>query len=229
LTQFDNFPILVVQFGFRSLENAEVKMCNSPSSSAVGDSTSLTHPASALVRTLRPREQAVVEIYPSCSDTEEESISNTSDDRSSKQAVSFGLIQVREYNRVVGDNPAVSDGPPMSIGWEFVQKEAVSVYVYEKRKLSRRTSDLRLGNFTCKCILRQDCDFSWEEIRAAEKRVRKIQRQRRQTIQRGETTTAIEYAMESAKRKMHRIFSNKPRLEQSIANSAKGLILDSAW
>jgi hypothetical protein len=186
-----------------------MKMCNSSSSSAVGDSGSLTHPASALVRTLRPRGQAVVEMYPSCSDTEEESISDTPNDTSSRKAVSFGLIQVREYNRVVGDNPAVSNGPPMSIGWEFVQKEAVPVHVYEKRKLSRRTSDLRMGNFTRKCILREDCGFSWEEIRAAEKRVRKIQRQRRQTIQRGETTTAIEYAMESAKRKMQRTFSTK--------------------
>jgi hypothetical protein len=184
-------------------------MCNSPSSSALGDSTRLTHPGSALVRSMRPGEQTVVEMYPSCSDTDEESISNTTDDTSSKKAVSFGMIQVREYNRVVGDNPAVSNGPPMSIGWEFVQKEAVSVHVYEKRKLSRRTSDLRMSNFTRKSMLREDCGFSWEEIRTAEKRVRKIQRQRRQTIQRGETATAIEYAMESAKRKMQRTFSQK--------------------
>jgi hypothetical protein len=186
-----------------------MKMFNFSSSSAAGDSTSLAHPAPALIGSLSPGEQAVVAMYPSCSDTEEESCSNSTDDSSSKKAVSFGMIQIREYNRVVGDNPAVSDGPPMSIGWEFVQKEAVPVHVYEKRKCLRRTSNLRMGNFTRKSILREECGFSWEEIRTAEKRARKIQRQRRQTIQRGETATAIECAMESAKRKMQRTFSKK--------------------
>jgi hypothetical protein len=198
-------------------------MCNSSSSSAICDSTSFAHAAPALAG-----EQAVVAMYPSCSDTEKESFSNTTDDSSSKKAVSFGLIQIREYNRVMGDNPTVRVGPPMSIGWEFVQKKAVPVDVYEKRE-HPRTSDLWMDNFTRKSILREECGVSREEIRAAESIVRKIQRQRHQTIQRGKTATAIEYAMESAKRKMHRIFSNEPRLEQSIADSAKGLILDSAW
>jgi hypothetical protein len=60
---------------------------------------------------------------PSSSDTEEESTSITTADSSIKKAVSFGLIEVREYNSVVGDNPTVRFGPPMSIGWEFVQRK----------------------------------------------------------------------------------------------------------
>jgi hypothetical protein len=132
----------------------------------------------------------------------------SSGDSVSKKVVSFGLILVREYERVVGDNPAVSAGPPMSIGWEFVQRKAVPLDVYEKRKRPR-TSDLRMGNFTRKSILREAFGVSCEEIIAAENIVRKIQKQRRQTRQRGETATAIECAVESARRKMQRFKRTK--------------------
>jgi hypothetical protein len=183
---------------------------------------SLDHPAPALAGTVSAEEQAIVAMYSSCSDTEEESCSNTTTDSSSKKVVSFGLIQVREYNRVVGDNPTVRIGPPMSIGWEFVQKEAVPVDAYEERKRPR-TSDLRMmGSITRISILRFEFNVSLEEIRAAEKIVRKIQRQRWQTILQGKMAAAVAYAMESVKRKMHRIFSNEPRLEDLLPpNSTK--------
>jgi hypothetical protein len=175
-----------------------------------GDSIKLSHPAPDLAGTVSPGERAVVAMHSSCSVTEKETSSITTADSSSKN-VSFGLILVREYDRVVGDNPTVRVGPPMSIGWEFVQKQGVPVDIYEKIKRPRRpTSDLRMCSLTRKSILRYEFGVSLEDIRAAEKIARKIQRQRFQTANQGETVAAIECAIESAKRKMHRIFSNKP-------------------
>jgi hypothetical protein len=192
-------------------------MCISSSSSAVGNSTSFAHPAADpapdLAGTVSLGEQAVVALHPSCSDTVEESLAIKTADTSSKKSVSFGLIQIREYNRVLGDNPTVSAGPPMSIGWAFVQKMDVPVDVYERIKRPRKPSDLRLRSLIRNRILRYGFDVSLEEISAAEKIVRNIQRQRCQTRQQGKTVAAIEYAMESAKRKMHRIFSNRSHLE----------------
>jgi hypothetical protein len=170
----------------------------------VGDSTSLAYPAPVSVETVSPGGEGVVK---------KETSSMTTADSNYKKAVSFGLIQVREYNRVVGDNPTVRVGPPMSIGWEFVQKQAVPVDDYEKIK-HPNTSDLRImGSITRKSILRYEFDVSLEDIRAAEKIIRKIQRQRCRTIQQGKLVAAIEYAMELAKRKIHSIFSNESRLE----------------
>jgi hypothetical protein len=171
----------------------------------VGDSTtSLAYPAPVSIETVSPGEEGVVK---------KETPSMKTADSNSKKAVSFGLIQVREYNRVVGDNPTVRVGPPMSIGWEFVQKQAVPVDDYEKIK-HPNTSDLRImGSITRKSILRYEFDVSLEDIRAAEKIIRKIQRQRCRTIQQGKLVAAIEYAMELAKRKIHSIFSNESRLE----------------
>jgi hypothetical protein len=166
---------------------------------------------------------------PSCSDTERGTFSMTTADSNSKKAVSFGLIHVREYDCVVGDNPTVRAGPPISIGWKYVEKQGVPITDYEKIKRPR-TSDLRMGSYTRKRLLRQ-FDVSLEDIRAAERIARTIQIQRSQTAQQGKTGAAIEYAMESARRKMHRIFSNKSRLEGilPIPQKVEGLLPDRAY
>jgi hypothetical protein len=183
--------------------------CDKLGKGGVGGSASLAYPAPDLLGTVSPGEQAVVAIYPSCTDTEKETSSITAADSSSKKAVSFGLIQVREYNRVVGDNPTVRVGPPMSIGWEFLQKQAVSVDDYEEIKCPRTLDGFRMRSFTRNRLLRVEFQVSLKDIRAAEKIARKIRIQRCQAMQQGKAGAAIECAMESFKRKMHRIFSNK--------------------
>jgi hypothetical protein len=177
----------------------------------VGDSTSLPYPAPEFVETVSPAEESLVK---------KETSSMSTTNSNSKKAVSFGLIQVREYNRVVGDNPTVRVGPPMSIGWEFVQKQAVPVDDYEKIKLPN-TSDVRImGSITRKSILRYEFDVSLEDMRAAEKIIRKIQRQRCRTLQQGKLVAAIEYAMELAKRKIQSIFTNqsRPEIQQKVSS-----------
>jgi hypothetical protein len=195
---------------------------------AVGDSPSLVHLVGrAVVAMCQCPSQG-----PSCSCTEKETLSMTmtTADSNSKKAVSFGLIHVREYDCVVGDNPTVRVGPPISIGWNYVQKQGVPMDDYEKIKRPR-TSDLRMGSYTRKRLLRREFDVSLEDIRAAERIARTIQIQRSQTAQQGKTGAVIEYAMESARRKMHRIFSNKSRLEGilPIPQKVKGLLPDRAY
>jgi hypothetical protein len=44
-------------------------------------------------------------------------------------SVTFGSIEVREYNRNLGENPDVSNG--LAIGWEYEQHEPVPVDDYK--------------------------------------------------------------------------------------------------
>ncbi|CAB9524975.1 expressed unknown protein [Seminavis robusta] len=56
--------------------------------------------------------------------------------------VSFGSVEVRECERVLGDNPSCHDGPSLSIGWKYEAKAVIDVEIFEnKRQKERRTYD----------------------------------------------------------------------------------------
>ena len=48
-----------------------------------------------------------------------------------KNSVVFAAIEMREYERIVGDNPSCSRGPPISIGWSYVLAFQGDVDEYE--------------------------------------------------------------------------------------------------
>ncbi|CAB9510026.1 expressed unknown protein [Seminavis robusta] len=111
------------------------------------------------------------------------SSSTASTFNSSCRSVTFGSVQVREFNRIAGDHPDCAEGPPMSIDWSFAELEPVSV---DKHQTTRQ------GSFTVapipstlrKEILQFGFHVPPQDIKAAEKMATKAARQREQTIQR---------------------------------------------
>mmetsp|Transcript_4929 Transcript_4929/g.9166 ORF Transcript_4929/g.9166 Transcript_4929/m.9166 type:complete len:252 (+) Transcript_4929:465-1220(+) len=61
------------------------------------------------------------------------SVSSDLSDQSSNPGhkVSFSHVELREYCRQVGDNPSVSSGCPLSIGWKFNKRGKVDIDSYE--------------------------------------------------------------------------------------------------
>jgi len=49
----------------------------------------------------------------------------------SSRSISFSHVQFREYCREVGDNPTVSYGCPLALGWKFNEREIVNIDSYE--------------------------------------------------------------------------------------------------
>ena len=49
---------------------------------------------------------------------------------SQKKSVRFSDITVREYPMILGDNPAVSCGPPVTIDWQYSSEECLSIDEY---------------------------------------------------------------------------------------------------
>lgn len=69
-----------------------------------------------------------------------------------KKSVTFDAIRVREYTQVLGDHPCCTIGPPISLGWEYIQNGVKSLDEYEATRRRRRN--------------RRELRLSWEVRRA---------------------------------------------------------------
>jgi hypothetical protein len=127
----------------------------------------------------------------------------SSAEASSTKTVSFGSVRVREYIRIVGDNPEVKVGPPISIGWDYMEREDQTLEEYEASKRGGKRR-LLLSSITRKNLLHNVFGIAEEEIRDAEKEIQKIRRQRAQTVKLTKAGETVEGAMQSFRRKLRR-------------------------
>jgi hypothetical protein len=96
-----------------------------------------------------------------------------------KKSVSFALIEIREYEQTIGDNPSVSYGPPISLDWNYEQLEAVDVDAYEGNRGKRRTlPQLMMNYYVRKNTLIHKCGYSEEDLKRATKQAGRVQMQR---------------------------------------------------
>jgi len=69
----------------------------------------------------------------------------TSSDEFDLKKVIFDEVTVREYPQILGDNPAVTIGAPVSIGWKYQNEYTTKVNFFEyTRSHIRRTSKRKL-------------------------------------------------------------------------------------
>jgi hypothetical protein len=137
-----------------------------------------------------------------------------------RRSVKFGKIQIREYDVVVGDNPACSSGAPISLGWGYNKvQEQFPVEVYENFRSGQRChpEDLKL-NERVRYRRLLEWNISTSKIARAERRCRLAQEQRKQTI------LSIINAEEVEKwfpRQVNNIKENLQRIFSSILKSKK--------
>jgi hypothetical protein len=69
----------------------------------------------------------------------------SSSTRSSDSSVGFGDLTIYEFKNILGDNPAVSEGAPLSISWKHESVDVITVDYYEfmrNQRPRRRRKDL---------------------------------------------------------------------------------------
>jgi hypothetical protein len=100
------------------------------------------------------------------------------------KCVCFGSVNVREYERTVGDNPC-SAGVPIGLGWSYRHYLDVNVDIYESsvRKPSPRSGkDFYLTPDDRLRILRDECGCSPQEITRAKGLAGEVRYQRKMSI-----------------------------------------------
>lgn len=101
--------------------------------------------------------------------------------RNSSQ-VSFSQIHIREYPIIVGDNPSVLTGTPVTIDWEFVEEMEFAVDEYEQGKPTapRTMVELRMPASHRDAILKKQ-GFSLSERNHGKKMANIAKSRRRRT------------------------------------------------
>merc|ERR1719446_67569 len=134
-----------------------------------------------------------------------------------KARVSFHTVNVREFERVVGDHPETKIGPPVSIGWGYVDVEPLSLDHFETQKA--RKGIRRMTSVARRNIL-QIFGVPDDEILRAESEVRKIRESRERTNKQGNISGRTESALQSLKSKLKRSFSRE-RLFRGVAEAQR--------
>ena len=57
-----------------------------------------------------------------------------------KRNVSYGNVKVREYERIIGDNPGCSSGAPIGIGWNYHSAEETGLDDHQHQRNERNDS-----------------------------------------------------------------------------------------
>ena len=118
-----------------------------------------------------------------------------------KKSVSFSTVSIREYQRILGDNPSCSCGPSISIGWEFDTEDCFSVNQWEDWRREERDATLLVLCREEREELLLQLGYNHNVIAQAIRDIVKVKNKRRQTIHNLEAM-GVEEMMESASKKL---------------------------
>lgn len=118
---------------------------------------------------------------------------------------SFSFVDIREHERIAGDNPCVSSGVPLSIGWGYYQHAQIELDHYELNKGPPRDKvEMLVPAAIRRSMLRDEFSVPVAELNYAIREANVTKRRRRHTVA-TEHLEAWEDVIQSAKRKFNRI------------------------
>lgn len=116
----------------------------------------------------------------------------------------FSCVDIREHERIAGDNPCVTSGVPLSIGWGYYQHDSITLDDYELNKGTARDKiEMMVPAGVRRQMLRDEFGVTITEMNAAMKQVNITKRQRRHTVGM-EHLEGWQEVGQSAKRKVKR-------------------------
>lgn len=141
-------------------------------------------------------------------------------------------MNIREYERILGDNPSVTSGPPLGIGWKYVPEPIVmNVDDYENGKgLPRSSSEYLVPKSVRENMLKEHAGVSRREMVNVVRAIQKEKSQRRKTVVNLSMSRAEE-KVEGAKRKIKKILkpsTSYEHVEARLWDEAHAVAMDKA-
>ena len=129
------------------------------------------------------------------------------EDKGKGKKVSFAIVQIRYYERILDINPSVTAGPAIAIGWRYKSGGKLAIEDWEMRKGDnlRRANELLLPKHVREAMLKE-VGFTQRDIAEAVRVIIKAKNKRKQTVQ-NLGAEAMEEAIELAARRVKGILS----------------------
>eukprot|EP00529_Nitzschia_sp_RCC80_P002158 CAMPEP_0113516864 /NCGR_PEP_ID=MMETSP0014_2-20120614/41879_1 /TAXON_ID=2857 /ORGANISM="Nitzschia sp." /LENGTH=555 /DNA_ID=CAMNT_0000413875 /DNA_START=27 /DNA_END=1694 /DNA_ORIENTATION=+ /assembly_acc=CAM_ASM_000159 len=115
--------------------------------------------------------------------------------------VAFSEINMRYYERILTDNPAVQSGPAIGIGWRYKRAGSFEVDWYEQSKGTPRSSDELVMQRPKREKILRDAGYSSKEIAEMVRVILKTKNHRKTTVN-NLSAQNMEEAVESAKKRV---------------------------
>ena len=105
--------------------------------------------------------------------------------------VTFGDdLAIIEYPIILGDNPACTNGCPITIGWQPIRGHKCNLHIFEYARSRRRTPrNLLMIPVKERTKILLDAGFAWEEIIQRIGEVAEIRYQRQESFRRYSQST----------------------------------------
>ena len=152
-----------------------------------------------------------------------------------QKSVRFDTVEIREYAYVLGDNPSVSAGPPLSIDWEPQDEFTIGFDEYEAGKPTRPRDiyEMRFDE-TLRLLILQSSGYTMREIAQAVIDVRIIQHHREETAQSSIRAQRLQQTKKALRSKLPlftfiggQTFGNKGDFSRSSSSSTSSSSLSS--
>ena len=101
-----------------------------------------------------------------------------------RRSVVFDRITIREYERVVGDNPSCAKGPPISIGWAYNDVAEATVDIFERfrRPRAKNRREFQVSHEKRHEMLKSEWKVSMTDLEQAQEDALQIQDSRYRSI-----------------------------------------------
>ncbi|KAL7528084.1 hypothetical protein ACHAXR_002259 [Thalassiosira sp. AJA248-18] len=110
---------------------------------------------------------------------------NNEECRFARKVVSFSHLQVREYEVTLGDNPSVSSGCPLSLGWRYNPHEKITSLDNVNEEFGKRRSihELKLSDQERHRRLSTNPNISTEDLHSALESTAVAQLQKKESLE----------------------------------------------